>query len=177
MCIFCFWSTVKYNAPENISLSWSKTKLTLRWGAVENFPAEAEVRYRRIIDADETELWTYVSWVSSVLNIGGFFCFNYHFYINLEFFLLQWMANTTIETSKCELSTILHQVLWFKQDPGNGFGNPLCFCLFASWVFAATANTAMIRDLEKIDRIVRDFCFDHRVLGAKWFSKGIHITP
>lgn len=77
------------------------------------------------------------------------------------------MANTTIETSKCELSTILHQVLWFKQDPGNGFGNPLCFCLFASWVFAATANTAMIRDLEKIDRIVRDFCFDHRVLGAK----------
>lgn len=155
MGIFCFCSTVKYNAPENISLSWSKTKLTLRWGTVENFPAEAEVRYRRMIDADGTELWTYVSCVSSVLNIDCFFVLCY---INFVFFLLQWKANTTIETSKCEPSTIY------------------VFCLFDSWVFAGRENTAVIRDREKIDGIVWHFCFDHRVLGAKWFSKGIHIT-
>lgn len=151
MCIFCFCSTVKYNAPENISLSWSKTKLTLRWGAVENFPAEAEVRYRRMIDADGMEWWTYVSWVSSVLNIG-FFCFHSHLsrvYINLGFSLLQWMANTTTETSDCELSSILHHVVWFRRSfwvmvsvrqagSWQWICKPAMFLPLASWLFAGT---------------------------------------
>lgn len=75
MCMLCFYSTVKYNAPEIVSRSWSKTNLTLRWTAVENFPAKAQVRYRRMTSAKETEPWSDVSWVSSALHFGTlFFC-------------------------------------------------------------------------------------------------------
>lgn len=80
MRIMCFYSTVKYNAPESISLSWSKTNLTLRWRAVENFPAEAQVRYRRMTTVGGTEPWTDVSWVLSALNFGNIFNMNSNFF-------------------------------------------------------------------------------------------------
>lgn len=116
MCTLCFDLTVKYSAPENIFPSWSKTNLILRWTAVENFPAEAQVRYRRMISANVTEPWTDVSRVSTALNLGRFFFFftlMVIFILILFYFLLQWRANTTSDTSTRERSLNLHHVLWF----------------------------------------------------------------
>ncbi|XP_055364338.1 uncharacterized protein il12rb1 isoform X2 [Betta splendens] len=39
--------TVKYDAPQNISLSWSKNDLMLRWRAADIHPAFVEVLFRR----------------------------------------------------------------------------------------------------------------------------------
>ncbi|XP_060890793.1 interleukin-12 receptor subunit beta-2, partial [Labrus mixtus] len=40
-------SIVKYEAPQEIMMSWVKDNLNLRWKAAENYPALAEVRFRR----------------------------------------------------------------------------------------------------------------------------------
>ncbi|XP_070816930.1 leukemia inhibitory factor receptor [Chaetodon trifascialis] len=47
--------TVKYEAPQNISMSWLKNNLTLSWKAAEKHPASAEVRLRR--HERPTESW------------------------------------------------------------------------------------------------------------------------
>ncbi|XP_051232469.1 leukemia inhibitory factor receptor isoform X4 [Dicentrarchus labrax] len=48
--------TVKYEAPQKISISWLKNGLKLRWAAVEQNSALAEVRFQRH-DEHHTELW------------------------------------------------------------------------------------------------------------------------
>ncbi|XP_063747203.1 uncharacterized protein LOC134869481 isoform X2 [Eleginops maclovinus] len=52
---FCFSSTVKYEAPKHISMSWLKNNLSLSWTASEEHPAAAEILLRR--DAHRTESW------------------------------------------------------------------------------------------------------------------------
>ncbi|XP_026202073.1 interleukin-12 receptor subunit beta-1 [Anabas testudineus] len=47
--------TVKYEAPQNISVSWLKNNLSLTWTAAEKHPAAAEVRLRR--DEQPAEPW------------------------------------------------------------------------------------------------------------------------
>ncbi|XP_070688329.1 interleukin-12 receptor subunit beta-1 [Pempheris klunzingeri] len=47
--------TVKYEAPQNISMSWLKNNLKLSWPAAENHPAQAEVWVRR--DGHPTDSW------------------------------------------------------------------------------------------------------------------------
>ncbi|XP_037627105.1 interleukin-12 receptor subunit beta-1 isoform X1 [Sebastes umbrosus] len=47
--------TVKYEAPQNISMSWLKNNLNLSWPAAEKHPALAEIRFRR--DEHPTESW------------------------------------------------------------------------------------------------------------------------
>ncbi|XP_068591019.1 leukemia inhibitory factor receptor [Cebidichthys violaceus] len=47
--------TVKYEAPQNISMSWFKNNLNLRWIAAEMYPALAEIRFRR--SEHPTESW------------------------------------------------------------------------------------------------------------------------
>ncbi|XP_071380690.1 interleukin-6 receptor subunit beta isoform X2 [Centroberyx affinis] len=47
-------NTVKYEAPQTISVSWLKNNLSLSWKAAEEQPALAEVRFRR---EDTTESW------------------------------------------------------------------------------------------------------------------------
>ncbi|XP_010752539.3 oncostatin-M-specific receptor subunit beta isoform X2 [Larimichthys crocea] len=47
--------TVKYEAPQNISMSWLRNNLRLRWRAAENESALAEVRFRR--DEHPKESW------------------------------------------------------------------------------------------------------------------------
>ncbi|XP_035509504.1 interleukin-12 receptor subunit beta-1-like [Morone saxatilis] len=49
-------NTVKYEAPQKISMSWLKNDLKVRWTAVEKHPALADVRFRRH-DEHCTELW------------------------------------------------------------------------------------------------------------------------
>lgn len=51
----CLCSTVKYEAPQNISMSWLRNNLRLRWRAAENESALAEVRFRR--DEHPKESW------------------------------------------------------------------------------------------------------------------------
>ncbi|XP_034439850.1 interleukin-12 receptor subunit beta-1-like [Hippoglossus hippoglossus] len=46
---------VKYDAPQNISMSWSKNSLSLMWEAPEKHPALAEVWFRR--DGHPAESW------------------------------------------------------------------------------------------------------------------------
>lgn len=48
-------NTVKYEAPQHISMSWLKNNLSLSWTAAEKRPALAEVRFRR--DEWPTESW------------------------------------------------------------------------------------------------------------------------
>lgn len=64
--VFCFFSTVKYETPQDISMSWLKNNLKLSWRAAEKHPAQAEVWFRR--DENPTESW------EKVRNI--FFCLN-----------------------------------------------------------------------------------------------------
>ena len=52
---FCFSSTVKYEAPKHISMSWLKNNLSLSWTASEKHPAAAEILLRR--DAHRTDSW------------------------------------------------------------------------------------------------------------------------
>ncbi|CAK6972127.1 interleukin-6 receptor subunit beta [Scomber scombrus] len=47
--------TVKYQAPQNISVSWIKNNLSLTWTAAEKYPALAEVWFRP--DNHSTESW------------------------------------------------------------------------------------------------------------------------
>ncbi|XP_034385768.1 interleukin-12 receptor subunit beta-1 [Cyclopterus lumpus] len=47
--------TVKYEAPQNISMSWFKNNLNLSWIAAEEYPALAEIRFRR--NGNPTEPW------------------------------------------------------------------------------------------------------------------------
>ncbi|KAE8294044.1 hypothetical protein D5F01_LYC06988 [Larimichthys crocea] len=47
--------TVKYEAPQNISISWAKNNLSLSWRAIEKHPALAEIRFQRV--EHPTELW------------------------------------------------------------------------------------------------------------------------
>ncbi|XP_054459191.1 leukemia inhibitory factor receptor isoform X2 [Anoplopoma fimbria] len=47
--------TVKYEAPQNISMSWFKNNLNLRWIAAETYPALAEIRFR--LNERPTESW------------------------------------------------------------------------------------------------------------------------
>ncbi|XP_051232477.1 leukemia inhibitory factor receptor isoform X12 [Dicentrarchus labrax] len=49
-------NTVKYEAPQKMSVSWLKSGLKLQWKAVEQNSALAEVRFRRH-DEHRTELW------------------------------------------------------------------------------------------------------------------------
>ncbi|XP_069377924.1 interleukin-12 receptor subunit beta-1 isoform X2 [Paralichthys olivaceus] len=45
---------VKYDAPQNISMSWSKNNLSLMWKAADNHPAAAEVWFRRNGQTEES---------------------------------------------------------------------------------------------------------------------------
>ncbi|XP_029904679.1 uncharacterized protein il12rb1 [Myripristis murdjan] len=47
--------TVKYEAPQNLQVSWSESSLSLQWRAVETQPALVEVLFRR--KEDITEPW------------------------------------------------------------------------------------------------------------------------
>ncbi|XP_070765728.1 interleukin-31 receptor subunit alpha [Enoplosus armatus] len=47
--------TVKYEAPQNISMSWLNNNLNLSWPAAEKHPALAEIRFRR--NEHPTEPW------------------------------------------------------------------------------------------------------------------------
>ncbi|XP_071767838.2 interleukin-12 receptor subunit beta-1 [Centroberyx gerrardi] len=58
-------NTVKYEAPQTISVSWLKNNLSLSWKAAEKQPALAEVRFRR---EDTTESWEN-SYQVSVVNL------------------------------------------------------------------------------------------------------------
>uniref|UniRef100_A0A8D3BI85 Fibronectin type-III domain-containing protein n=1 Tax=Scophthalmus maximus TaxID=52904 RepID=A0A8D3BI85_SCOMX len=51
----CFSSTVKFDAPQNISMFWSENNLTLMWKNPGKHPALAEVWFRR--DGPATESW------------------------------------------------------------------------------------------------------------------------
>nr|XP_046247904.1 leukemia inhibitory factor receptor isoform X1 [Scatophagus argus] len=46
---------VKYEAPQNINVSWVENNLSLSWTAAEKYPALVEVLFRR--DESPTELW------------------------------------------------------------------------------------------------------------------------
>ncbi|KAA8589461.1 hypothetical protein FQN60_012826 [Etheostoma spectabile] len=48
-------NTVKYAAPQNISMSWLKNSLSLRWRAEEKHPALAEIQFRQ--NDDPAESW------------------------------------------------------------------------------------------------------------------------
>ncbi|XP_075944284.1 oncostatin-M-specific receptor subunit beta isoform X1 [Anarhichas minor] len=48
-------TAVKYEAPQNISMSWIKNNLNLTWIAAEMYPALAEIRFRR--NEHPTESW------------------------------------------------------------------------------------------------------------------------
>ncbi|XP_028259602.1 leukemia inhibitory factor receptor [Parambassis ranga] len=55
---------VKYEAPQNVSVTWLKTNLSLSWPAAERNPALAEVWYRR--DRRPSE-----SWEKKLININN----------------------------------------------------------------------------------------------------------
>lgn len=67
------FSTVKYEAPQSKSASWSRNNLSLSWPAAEKDPALAEVWFRQ--DGHPGELWEKVRGlaVCSVLYLIIFF--------------------------------------------------------------------------------------------------------
>ncbi|KAM3620347.1 uncharacterized protein V6R79_021885 [Siganus canaliculatus] len=61
-------NTVKHEAPEKISMSWSNAALILRWKAVEKSPALTEVRLRRHEHPEES--WQNVRKMSSLNRVS-----------------------------------------------------------------------------------------------------------
>uniref|UniRef100_A0A671V1S4 Fibronectin type-III domain-containing protein n=1 Tax=Sparus aurata TaxID=8175 RepID=A0A671V1S4_SPAAU len=59
---------VKHDVPKDISMSWLKNNLSLSWTAVEEYPALAEVRFRRL--EHPTDSWETIQQAGSVIVVN-----------------------------------------------------------------------------------------------------------
>ena len=119
--MFCFSSTVKYEAPGNISVSWLKNNLSLVWRAAEKYPALAEVWFRR--DKHPIESWEKVrhncdllsNLSKSLLCLKKMFVILYNHFNPLSTLLLQRKMTTTIsQTSMCEYFHVLYDEMFIQ---------------------------------------------------------------
>lgn len=80
--IICIFSTVKHDIPQNITMSWLKNNLSLSWSAAEEYPALAEVRFRR--HEHPTDSWETVRQISLLNFCRCFFFLHIKWHLNLH---------------------------------------------------------------------------------------------